>query len=84
MTTTSSDKSIAESIDAAHQTSIDDTPPKAGKFPLTNDTNKGVVLGEPKGQLSNAINQIINKQGTEIPIKIKSISERDHETKLPL
>ncbi|KAF3509169.1 hypothetical protein F2Q69_00006893 [Brassica cretica] len=29
MTTTSSDKSIAESIDAAHQTSIDDTPPKA-------------------------------------------------------
>ncbi|KAF3509171.1 hypothetical protein F2Q69_00006891 [Brassica cretica] len=48
ITTTSSDKSIAESIDAAHQTSIDDTPPEAGKFPLTNDSNKGVVLGEPK------------------------------------
>ncbi|KAF3564497.1 hypothetical protein DY000_02015055 [Brassica cretica] len=84
MTTTLSDRSIAESIDAAHQTSMDDTPPEAGKFPLTNDANKGVVLGEPKGQLSNAINQIINKQETEIPVKIKPISERDHETKLPL
>ena len=84
MTTTLSDRSIAELIDAAHQTSIDDTPPEAGKFPLTNDANKGVVLGEPKGQLSNTINQIINTQETEIPVKIKPISERDHETKLPL
>ncbi|KAF2582334.1 hypothetical protein F2Q68_00006892 [Brassica cretica] len=84
MTTTSSDKLIAESIDVAHQTSTDDTPPEAGKFTLTNDANKGVVLGEPKGQLSNTINLIINKQGTEIPVKIKLISERDYETKLPL
>ena len=84
MTTTSSDKLTAESIDAARQTSIDDTLPEAGKFPFTNDINKGVVLGEPKGQLSNTINQIINTQETEIPVKIKPISERDHETKLPL
>ena len=73
MTATSSDKSTAKSIDAAHQTSIDDTPPEAGKFSLTNNANEGVVLGEPKGQLSNAINQIINKQGTEIPVKINLI-----------
>ncbi|KAF2579851.1 hypothetical protein F2Q70_00043327 [Brassica cretica] len=84
MTTMSSDKSTAESIDAARQTSIDDNPPEAGKFPLTNDINKGVVLGEPEGQLSNTINQVINKQGTEIPVKIKPISERDREEKLPL
>ncbi|KAF2574235.1 hypothetical protein F2Q70_00002744 [Brassica cretica] len=84
MTTTSSDKPRAESIDAAHQTSIDDTPPEAGKFPLTNNANKEVVLGEPKGQLSNAVNQIINEQETEIPVKINPISERDHETKLHL
>ncbi|KAF2617821.1 hypothetical protein F2Q68_00039772 [Brassica cretica] len=84
MTATSSDKSTAKSIDAAHQTSIDDTPPEAGKFSLTNNANEGLVLGEPKGQLSNAINQIINKQGTEIPVKINLISKRDHETKLPL
>ena len=44
MTTTSSDKSIAESIDVAYQTSIEDTPLEAGKFTLTNDANKGVVL----------------------------------------
>ncbi|KAF3511983.1 hypothetical protein F2Q69_00007537 [Brassica cretica] len=84
MTTTSSDKLTAESIDAARQTSIDDTLPEAGKFPFTNDINKGVVLGEPKGQLSNTINQIINKQETEIHVKIKPISERYHEAKLPL
>ena len=84
MTTTSSDKSTAKSIDAAHQTSIDDTPPEAGKFSLTNNVNEWVALGEPKGQLSNTINQIINEQGTEIPVKINSISKRDHETKLPL
>ncbi|KAF3504109.1 hypothetical protein F2Q69_00042164 [Brassica cretica] len=84
MTTTSSDKPRAESIDAAHQTSIDDTPSEAGKFPLTNNANKEVVLGEPKGQLSNAVNQIINEQETEIPVKINPISERDHETKLHL
>ncbi|KAF2574453.1 hypothetical protein F2Q70_00003691 [Brassica cretica] len=77
MTKTSSEKSILELINA-------DTPPEAGKFPLTNDANKGVVLGEPKGKLSNAINQIINKLETEIPVKIKLISKRDHETKLPL
>ncbi|KAF3532206.1 hypothetical protein DY000_02040066 [Brassica cretica] len=84
ITTISSDKSTAKSIDAAHQTSIDDTPPKAGKFPLTNNANEGVFLGEPKGQLSNAINKIINEQGTEIPVKINPISKRDHETKLLL
>ncbi|KAF3554676.1 hypothetical protein F2Q69_00012860 [Brassica cretica] len=53
MTTTSSDMSTAKSIDAAHQTSIDDTPPEASKFSLTNNANEGLVLGEPKGQLSN-------------------------------
>ena len=81
---TSSDESTEISVDTAHQTSIDDTPPEAGKFSLTNNANEGVVLGEPKGQLSNAINQIINKQGTEIPVKINLIWKRDHETKLPL
>ena len=52
-TTTSSDKSTEKLIDAAHQTSIDDPPPEAGKFSLAYNANKGVVLGEPKGQLSN-------------------------------
>ncbi|KAF3578042.1 hypothetical protein DY000_02030954 [Brassica cretica] len=69
MTTTSSDMSTAKSIDAAHQTSIDaahqtsidDTQPEASKFSLTNSANEGLVLGESKGQLSNAINQIINE-----------------------
>ncbi|WZZ35128.1 hypothetical protein YC2023_018529 [Brassica napus] len=83
-TTTSSDKSTEKSIDAAHQTSIDDTPPEEGKFALTYNANKGVVLGEPKGQLTNAINSIMNEQGTAIPVKINSISKRDHEIKLPL
>ena len=71
-------------VDTAHQTSIDDTSPEAGKFSLTYNTNEGVVLGEPKGQLSNVNNQIMNEQGTEIPVQIKSISERDNEWKLPL
>ena len=83
-TTTSSNKSTAKLIDAAHQASIDDTPLEAGKFSLTYNVNEGVVLGEPKGQLRNTINQIINEHGTEIPVKINSISKRDHETKLPL
>ena len=84
MTTTSSDESTKQSIDATHQTSIDDTPTEAGKFSLTSNANAGIVLGEPKGQLSNEINQITNEQGTAIPIKINLISKRDHETKLPL
>ncbi|KAF3527522.1 hypothetical protein DY000_02039719 [Brassica cretica] len=84
MTKTSSDETTETSIDASHQTSIDDTPPEAGKFSLTNHVNEEVVLGEPKGQLSNAINQIINEQGTAIPVQINSISKRDEETKLPL
>ncbi|KAF3604045.1 hypothetical protein F2Q69_00035069 [Brassica cretica] len=92
MTTTSSDESTEQSIDATHQTSIDathqtsidDTPLEAGKFSLTNNANERVVLGEPKGQLSNTINQITNEQGTAIPVKINLISKRDHETKLPL
>ncbi|KAF3547868.1 hypothetical protein DY000_02007224 [Brassica cretica] len=84
MTTTSSDESTEQSIDATHQTSIDDTPTEAGKFSLTSNANAGIVLGEPKGQLSNEINQITNEQGTAIPIKINLISKRDHETKLPL
>ena len=83
-TTTSSDKSTEKSIEAAHQTSIDDTPPEEGKFALTYNANKGVVLGEPNGQLTNAINSIMNEQGTAIPVKINSISKRDHEIKLPL
>ena len=92
MTTTSSDESTEQSIDATHQTSIDathqtsidDTPLEAGKFSLTYNANKGVVLGERKGQLSNAINSIMNEQGTAIPVKINSISKRDHEIKFPL
>ncbi|KAF3576433.1 hypothetical protein DY000_02033149 [Brassica cretica] len=78
------DKSTGISVDDAHQTSIDNTPPEAGKYSLTNDANERVVLGKPKGQLSNANNQIIGEQGTEIPVQIKSISERDNEWKLPL
>ncbi|KAF3585091.1 hypothetical protein F2Q69_00028917 [Brassica cretica] len=78
------DKSTGISVDDAHQTSIDNIPPEAGMFSLTNDANERVVLGKPKGQLSNANNQIISKQGTEIPVQIKSISERDNEWKLPL
>ena len=63
---------------------IDGTPPEAGKFSLTIHTNEEVVLGESKGQLSNAINQIINEQGTAIPVKINSILNKVEETKLPL
>ncbi|KAF2533039.1 hypothetical protein F2Q70_00031302 [Brassica cretica] len=80
----SNDKSIELSVDNAHQTSIDNTPPEAVKYSLTNDANERVVLGKPKGQLSNANNQITSEQGTEIPVQIKSISERDNEWKLPL
>ncbi|KAF3501292.1 hypothetical protein F2Q69_00043558 [Brassica cretica] len=68
-TTTSSDESTQQSIDATHQTSIDDILPEAGKFSLTNMANEGVLLGEPKCQLSNAINQIMNEQETAIPVK---------------
>ena len=75
---------MEKSIDAAHQTSIDDTPPETGKSSLTNNANEGVVLGEPKGQLSNTINKIINEQRTAIPVKTNSISTRDEEAKLPL
>ena len=82
--TTSSDESTETSTDASLQISIDDTPPEAGKFSLTNHDNEEVVLGEPKGKLSNAINQIINKQGTAIIVKINSISNRDKETTLLL
>ncbi|KAF2533257.1 hypothetical protein F2Q70_00029909 [Brassica cretica] len=82
--TTSSDESTEKSVDTAHQTSIDDTSPEAGKFSLTYNTNEGIVLGEPKGQLSNTNNQIINEQGTAIPVPINSISKKDHEWKLPL
>ncbi|KAF3588932.1 hypothetical protein F2Q69_00027601 [Brassica cretica] len=78
------DKSTGISVDNAHQTSIDNTPPEAGKYSLTNDANERVVLGKPKGQLSNANKEIIGEQGTEIPVQIKSISERDNEWKLPL
>ena len=42
---TSSDESTEISVDTAHQTSIDDTPPEAGKFSLTYNANEGVVLG---------------------------------------
>ena len=83
-TTTSRDESAEKSVDTARQTSIDDTLPEAGKFSLTYNTNKGVVLGEPKGQLSNANNQITNEQGTAIPVQINSISKKDYEFKLPL
>ncbi|KAF3565012.1 hypothetical protein DY000_02016137 [Brassica cretica] len=79
----SSDKSTAISVDDAHQTSIDSTPPEACKYSLTDDANVRVVLGKPKGQLSNANNQIMHEKGTEIPVQIKSISERDNEWKLP-
>ena len=72
----SSDKSAAISVEVEHQTSIDNTPPEAGKFSLTNDANEGVVLGEPESQLSNANNQITNEQGTEIPLQIKSLRKR--------
>ncbi|KAF3562904.1 hypothetical protein DY000_02012656 [Brassica cretica] len=78
------DKSTEISVDNAHQTSIDNAPPEACKYYLTNDSNEIVVLGKSKGQLSNANNQITSEQGTEIPVQIKSISERDNEWKLPL
>ncbi|KAF2578680.1 hypothetical protein F2Q70_00011400 [Brassica cretica] len=92
ITTTSSDVLTETSVDAILQTSVDestetsiyDTPPEAGKFSLTNHANEEVVLGEPKGQLSNTINQIINEQGTAIPVKINSTSNREKETELPL
>ncbi|KAF3541330.1 hypothetical protein F2Q69_00021868 [Brassica cretica] len=84
ITTTSSDESTETSIDASLQISIDDTPPEAGKFSLTNHVNEEVVLGEPKSKLSNAINQIINEQVTAIIVKINSSSNRDKETTLPL
>ena len=82
--TTSSDESTEKSVDTAHQTSIDDTSPEACTFSLTYNTNERVVLREPKGQLSNANNQITNEQGTAIPVQIHSISKKDHEWKLPL
>ncbi|KAF3568535.1 hypothetical protein DY000_02015120 [Brassica cretica] len=84
VTTTSGDESTETSIDAFQQISIDDTQSEAGKFSLTNHDSEKVVLGEPKGQQSNEINQTINEQGTAIPVKINSILKRDHETKLPL
>ena len=84
MKTTSSDELTETSIEVSLRISIDDTPPEAGKFFLTNHANEEVVLGEPKGQLSNAINQIINEQRTAIPIKFNSISNIDEEAKLPL
>ena len=66
--TTSSDESTEISVNTAHQTSIDDTPPEAGKFSLTNNDNEEVLLGEPKGKLSNANKQIVDEQGTAIPV----------------
>ena len=80
----SSDMSIEISVDDAHRTLIENTPPEAGKYSLTDDANEIVVLGEPKGQINNTNNQIMNEQGTAIPVQIKSISERYNEWKLPL
>ena len=89
LTITLSDGSTEKLTYASLQ--IDGTPPEAGKFSLTihtNDltihTNEEVVLAESKGQLSNAINQIINEQRTAIPVKINLILNKDEETKLPL
>ncbi|KAF2567166.1 hypothetical protein F2Q68_00025187 [Brassica cretica] len=82
--TTSSDELTEKSVDTAHQTSIDDTSPEACKFSLTYNTNERVVLGEPKGQLSNVNNQITSEQGTAIPVQINLVSKKDHEWKLPL
>ncbi|KAF2544807.1 hypothetical protein F2Q70_00021839 [Brassica cretica] len=53
-----SDKSTEISIDDAHQTSIDSTPPEAGKYSLTDDANERVVLRKPKGQLSKQITKL--------------------------
>ncbi|KAF3548663.1 hypothetical protein DY000_02007783 [Brassica cretica] len=36
----SSDKSATTLVDVEHQTSIDNTPPEAGKFSLTNNANE--------------------------------------------
>ena len=51
------DKSTGISVNDADQTSIDNTPPEAGKYSLTDDANERVVLGKPKGHLSNANNR---------------------------
>ncbi|KAF2556433.1 hypothetical protein F2Q68_00015581 [Brassica cretica] len=40
-----SDKSTEISIDDAHQTSIDSTPPEAGKYSLTDDANERNQFG---------------------------------------
>ena len=69
------------SIDNTATTSSDESTEKSFD---TYNTNKGVVLWEHKGQLSNTNYQIINEQGTEIPVQTNSISKKDHEWKLPL
>ena len=69
-TDVSSNESIEESIDTSLLESIDTTGPEAGKCLLTNQCDKEVVLGEPKGQPGNTINQNIYEQGAAIPDKI--------------
>ncbi|KAL0713496.1 hypothetical protein Bca4012_020474 [Brassica carinata] len=84
VTRTSSDGLSGKSSDTSLPISIDDTSPEAGKYSLTDHNNEEVVLGEPKGQLSNTINQIINKQGAAIPVETYSTLNKDEGTELPL
>ncbi|KAF3594256.1 hypothetical protein DY000_02021273 [Brassica cretica] len=65
--TTSSDESTEISVNTAHQTSIDDTPPEAGKFSLTNNDNEEVVLGEPKEQRVDFVDNSTLKDRYPIP-----------------
>ena len=67
-----------ESIDALQEESTDDVPTlsidtnwsEAGKSALTNFNYRKVVLGDPKGRVCNASNQINYKHRAAIPVGI--------------
>uniref|UniRef100_M4EYE9 Uncharacterized protein n=1 Tax=Brassica campestris TaxID=3711 RepID=M4EYE9_BRACM len=77
-TTTSSDKSAEKSIDATHQTSIDDTPPEADRYPiLTPDSftqNYDATVGSRRGRAKFRLNQAFTenrKMDTDLNEKIR-------------
>ncbi|KAL0678313.1 hypothetical protein Bca4012_006294 [Brassica carinata] len=67
-TTTSSDGSTEKSIDTPLPISIDAILPEAGKYVLTYFNIEKVVLGDQKGRVCNASNQINYRHMAPIPI----------------
>ena len=82
-TTTSSDGSTQKLIDTPLPISTDAILPEAGKYVLTYFNNGKVVLGDQKGRVCNASNQINFRHRVAIPIGIAvvlNVGSEHHRT----